>query len=201
VTVRIYVEGGGEGGAATARCREAFAELLGKIVPKGQRPKVLPCGSRQETFADYLWAVRKYKGDLVLLLVDSEGPVAEGIGPWAHLKRHDNWEPPAGATDEHAHLMVQCMEAWFLMDREALQAYYGQGFRPGALPRQVAVEQIARDRILKSLQQAARATQKKEYHKTRHGFELLKRIDPAKVQTASPHFRRLCEVLSREASR
>jgi uncharacterized protein DUF4276 len=201
VSVRIYVEGGGGGKSATIACRRAFAEFLARINPTKPRPSIDPCGSREVTFDKFKRALRSGEDDLVVLLVDSEGPVAEGVGPWAHLKRHDNWDPPAGATDEHAHLMVQCMEAWFLADREALAGYFGQGFRHRGLPRQTAIEQIAKDRLLVALQQATRATQKREYHKTRHGFELLMRINPAKVQSVSPHFRRLCEILSREASR
>ena len=34
-----------------------------------------------------------------------------------------------GATDEQAHLMVQCMEAWFLADRETLAAVFGRGLK------------------------------------------------------------------------
>lgn len=85
--------------------------------------------------------------------------------------------------------MVQAMEAWFLADRDALAAYYGQGFRLSALPfDEKHIEAIPKDDLVPSLENCSRTTRTKgEYHKTRHGFALLAKIDPAKVETGSPH--------------
>ena len=92
--------------------------------------------------------------------------------------------------------MVQCMEAWFLADREVVADYYGEGFNRNALPGQQDIEQIAKADVARALENATRNTRTKgQYHKTRHGFELLARIDPAKVRRASKHADRLCETL------
>lgn len=196
MSVWIYVEGGGEGGDVAARCRRGFAEFFRKIVAEGRQPKIIACGSRGEARDQFQLALRHEKrATMVLLLVDAEGPVAEGLSPWAHLKQHDGWDQPRGSTDDHAHLMVQCMEAWFLADRDAIAAYYGQGFSRNALPRRADIEQVPKDRLLRALDQATRSTSKRKYHKTDHGFDLLMRIDPARVRAASGHFRRLCETL------
>lgn len=81
--------------------------------------------------------------------------------------------------------MVQCMEAWFLADRAALEEYYGQGFKSQSLPRNPKIEDIPKQDLMQGLEAATRETTKGNYHKTKHGFEILERIDPSKVRTAS----------------
>jgi hypothetical protein len=82
-----------------------------------------------------------------------------------------------GDSDQ-AHLMVQAMESWFLADQQALADYYGQGFLRNSLPGQPDIEQIAKEEVFRVLRHASRHTQKGEYHKTRHGFELLEENRP-----------------------
>ena len=85
---------------------------------EGRMPSVVASGSRQEAFNDFCAAV---KYDFIVLLVDSEGPRGKGIQPHGqHLKTRDSWNQPSGATDDQVHLMVQCMEAWFLADKDSL---------------------------------------------------------------------------------
>jgi len=81
------------------------------------------------------------------------------------------------------------MEAWFLADRDALAAYYGQGFRRNALPGDERhIEAISKDDLVPALEQATQATKTKgQYHKTRHGFALLAKIDPIKVEDGSQY--------------
>jgi hypothetical protein len=88
------------------------------------------------------------------------------------------------------------MESWFLADKPTLIAYYGQGFLAGSLPGQANVELIAKQNVYDALRHASRNTQKGEYHKTRHGFDLLEKIDPTKVRAASHHAARLFTVLT-----
>ena len=114
---------------------------------------------------------------------------------WAHLQMGDGWQPPAGAIDDQAHLMVQCMEAWFLADREALTEFYGPEFLAGSLPGQQNIEQIPKPSLLPALEHASRQTSKGPYHKTRHGFALLTLLNPQRLRDASPHASRLFEAL------
>ena len=91
--------------------------------------------------------------------------------------------------------MVQLMEAWFLADRDALRAYYGQGFHENRLKGDPAnVEQVTKDDVLNGLKRATEDTQKGKYHKVRHGRDLLARVDPDRVRKAAPH----CDRLFRE---
>jgi len=93
------------------------------------------------------------------------------------------------------------MESWFLADRQVVAAYYGQGFLLNSLPGQADIEVIAKDDVFSRLEHASSGTQKGEYHKTAHGFDLLELIHPDRVRAASAHANHLFEVLDREATR
>ena len=98
------------------------------------------------------------------------------------LERRDHWDRPDDAADEHAHLMVQCMEAWFLADLDALAAYFGQGFNRNALPGRQEFEEVAKADLFDALKNATRQCRKGEYGKGRHSFDILEQIDADKVR-------------------
>ena len=155
-------------------------------------PSIHPCGGRMKAFKDFRTALKKAGAeDFIVLLVDSEDSLGVEEGSWAHLKRRDNWDKPVAATDENAHLMVQCMESWFLADN---------GFHRKALPARPEVEDISKKDVLDSLKAASRHCGKKgKYDKGQHSFEILASLDPAKVTAFSPHAKRLIETLIRKA--
>lgn len=199
---RIYVEGGGNTQRLKGNCRRGFKEFFRKAGFEGKLPQVIASGSRSEAYKDFCIAWQqlreKRSSDTVLLLVDSEGPVAENDGPWEHLRKNpeDQWQAPSGATDEVCHLMVQCMEAWFLADRNALKGYFGQGFNEGALPKRPEVEKIAKEDVLKGLKEATRHVKTRgRYDKGDHSFEILAVIDPHRVRAVAPYCDRLLDTL------
>lgn len=202
MSVRVYVEGGGTQANVQARCRRGFAEFFKKLLGSGPQPAVIACGARNAAFGRFVSAIGQHPEAFVILLVDSEGPVASGHGPWQHLRQQDGWRPPAGTVDDQAHLMVQCMESWFLADRAALGGFYQPGFRDRALPGSADIEAVPVRDVQRGLAQATReARSKGQYDKTGHGFALLAVIDPARVRAASPFAERLYRVLARELSR
>jgi hypothetical protein len=195
VRVKIYVEGGGDSEALKTRCRRGFSQFFERAGLRGRMPSVVACGSRNNAFDSYCTALRTARpDDFPMLLVDSEAAVEQE--PWSHLRTRDNWQRPADSHDEHAHLMVQCMEAWFIVDRDMLARFYGQGFVDSQLPRSDDIEAVTKSVVFRALQVATRnARTKGEYSKSQHSFDILKDLDPAKVQTASRHARRLLETL------
>jgi predicted ATPase len=198
VTVRSYVEGGFQG-STKSNCRQGFRLFFEKVIPRGSF-RVIASGDRRAAFKDSCSALKQNQDDYIILLVDSEEAVT--AGPWRHLgsREGDKWHRPAGAHDDQAHLIVQAMESWFLADRPALTDYYGQGFAVGSLPGQSNIELISKQDVFTALQQSSKKTQKGEYHKTRHEFELLERIDPNRVRTACQHADRLFVVRQRETA-
>jgi hypothetical protein len=200
VSIKICVEGGGEQDRINALCRKGFSEYFAKIVPNNKKPRIVASGSRRSAYDDFCTSIRteRNKYDLILLLVDSEDPVANKHTSWQHLKQRaaDDWDKPEGADDQSAHLMVQCMESWFLADKDTLAEYFGQGFLRNSLPGQANIESIPKADVLNRLEHAVKPTTQKRYHKTDHGFELLARISPEKVGNASQHARALHTLLA-----
>jgi hypothetical protein len=88
------------------------------------------------------------------------------------------------------------MEAWFLADRQALTDHYGREFRANALPGNPNPEQIQKRDLVDGLSRATRETSKGEYHKTRHGFPILERINPSTVRACCPHADALLNLLA-----
>jgi len=193
--ITIYVEGGSPGGLSS-NCREGFRKFLEKAGFKGQMPKVVACGSRSEAYKRFKTAVSQSGGgDSPLLLVDSEEPIA--VAPWLHVLQRvgDGWEQPPGAKDDHLHLMVQMMEAWFLADVPALKAYFGPKFQEGKLPKNNSIESISKDDIESSFTASVQDCPKKTYKKGRDSFEILGKIDPQLVAEKSRHAQRFLDHL------
>lgn len=198
--VKVYIEGGGNSKALKAKCREGFRSFFEKASLSGRMPRTIACGGRGAAFNMFQIAWRSRKADdFIVLLVDSEDPIAPGAGRWQHLTGRDGWAKPHDATDEHAHLMVHCMESWFLTDTDCLASYFGDGFNANALPGHREIEEVAKKDVLDALKNATRRSRKGEYGKGRHSFDVLERIDPDKVLAASPHATCLLETLREKA--
>ena len=196
VAVTIYVEGGGPGKAGKSKFREGFRKFIERAGFIGNMPGILACGSREDALKDFRVAMKEGEASEVpLLLVDSEAPVRSKNRPWQHLRSHDNWDRPSGAEERHVHLMVQCMESWFLADVSTLESFFGPGFRSANVSRRHNIEQIPKDDVFKQLESASRGSRKGAYRKGDHSFALLGLIDPEKVITRSPFAERLIDTL------
>jgi hypothetical protein len=190
--VRVYIEGGGDSGSQKALLRTGFAKFLAPLCDAARARRltwdVILCGSRTNAYQDFQTALRTHPDSFNILLVDAEGPVAGQ--PWAHLAVRDGWTNP-GVADERCHLMVQTVEAWLMADPEALANYYGQGFRPNLLPRNLNVEEIPKEDLAPALAQASEKTTKGAYRKINHCANLLKKVDVASVRRRAVHCDRL----------
>jgi len=185
VGVTVYVEGGGDRREQQARLRRAFSQFIEKAGLKARMPKVVACGDRNSAYKDFRSA-HKASSRKALLLVDSEGPV-RAESPWLHLQDRDGWNRLPNSTDDQYHLMVQTMESWFLDDRKAIADYYGPGFRSNAIPPWPEIELVPKSDVYDTLRRSTQDTRKGRYHKGRHSFEILRRLDPEKVVNSSAH--------------
>jgi hypothetical protein len=209
--VKLYVEGGGDAAALKTACREGFSKFLGKAGLAGRMPRIVACGSRADAYDSFCTAIRN--GEAAMLLVDSEAPMLAAAQdgdaasrkdrdqwlPWLHLQQRkgDGWDKPAHSDDLQCHLMVQCMEAWLLADRNMLKQFFGQGFKENALPAITnSLERTGKQQIYTALATASRDCKtKSQYGKGGHSFKLLALTDPLKVIDASPWARRFIETL------
>ena len=191
--IRVYVEGGGRGKDTRGLVKKGFRAFLKDIAergrPKGVRFDIIACGSIQSTVDDFETALRTHPNAFNVLLVDSDGPVQSGI--LQHLLSRGGWNLAGIVGEDHCHLMVQVVEAWLVADLAALKQFYGKRFNSNSIPKNPNVEALDKNTLYSSLKAATRMTQKEEYHKTRHGPELLKRVDVSKVRRAAPHCERL----------
>ena len=193
MSVCVLVEGGGDQKRTQAACRKAFKTFFDKVLGDRPKPAIVACGARDEAWKDFLRALADGSDAVPVLLVDAEGPVARGKTPTAHLHDRDGWNDDV--PEDQVHLMVQCMESWFVADKAALGEYYGQRFRENSLPRNPKVEEIPKRDVMDGLEAATSETTKGRYHKTNHGFDILERIDPDLVRDASNHAKRLLDYL------
>jgi len=196
VAVTIYVEGGGEGKAGKTKFREGFRKFIERAGFVGNMPRILASGSRNNALRDFSVAMKEVEtGEIPVLLVDSEAHVRLNSTPWQHLQSRDNWNRPKGAQEDQVHLMVQCMESWFLADVSALERFYGPGFRSAAFPRRDDIERIPKDDVLKQLKAASSRSNKRAYRKGSHSHLILALIEPQKVIQRSSFAKRLIDTL------
>jgi hypothetical protein len=186
-TVKIYIEGGGDGKGSKAlksEMRQAFQTFFKGWGLESVLPSVVACGARNQAFEDFKTAIKNPKPDgAILLLVDSED-YPSSTSKWKHVAQRDSWIKPEKVTEQQLYFMAVCMESWFMVNTQALADFYGQGFQVKQLPKvstNQAVEQLSKPAIYNGLANATRNTQKGEYGKGAHSFKILAKIDASKV--------------------
>ena len=200
VKVTIFVEGGGDTRLQQSDCRKGFGEFFNKLAIKSSLI-IIACGGRKNAYDSFCMGLKNTKNnEYCLLLVDSEAPV-NSPSVWQHvyLRVGDKWQKPDKATEEHLHFMVECMEAWFMADKQTLISYYGQGFNQNALSQNAKIEDISKQDLYATLNNATRKTAKGGYSKGRHSFEILSKIDAKEVVDKSPYAKRLLDTLQKPA--
>jgi hypothetical protein len=206
VSVNVYIEGAHKDSKGLqTQLRKAFSILLERAgIRRPHTPKLILCGSREETFKQFQTALRQSTAQS-LLLIDAEGPVSgsvSGASAWRHLHQQDGWSRPERLDDDQVHLMVELMESWLLSNRGALARHFGDGFVASNLPgSETSVETIPKQRVLSGLEAATRRSQKGSYGKSRDSAELLESMDPNNLCKAAPYFARFLDVLRRSLAR
>jgi hypothetical protein len=195
VSARIYAEGGGPGQLYDSLFRAAWKEFFQSAGLAGRLPRVIRGEGRSQTFDLFITAVQNRRaGEIPFLLVDSEDPLQPGHTVWQHLKARDNWDKPQGAGDDHAFLMVQVMETWFIADRQLIRDYFGAALREQHLPQWPVLEAVSKPAVFAALNQAT-ANCTKPYAKGKVSFELLSKLNPALVEAACPRAKTLLDKL------
>lgn len=199
--VKIYVEGGGnDNSRLCAELRQGFQSLFISAGFSGKLPSVVASGSRNDAFSDFETAMKRVKKDeVILLLVDSEDSVTSTLTKWEHVQKRDSWNKPTNANEDNLFFMVECMESWFLADKDALNNFYGKDFHENSLPKTADLESIKKTAIITTLEKATKDTTKGIYGKGAHSFKVLAVVDAKKVEKHGIHakdfFKRLKDLL------
>ncbi len=204
MNVKIYLEGGSRGDLNTD-CKQGFKQLLEKAgFGRPQSPTLVACGGRKQAFDKFKTALATNKNAYLILLVDSEDPVAnadessDSDAAWKHLKKRDGWERPARTENDQAQLMATCMETWVMTDQAAVKKFFGNALQASALLPLLDLEARGRHEVQQALEHATRNCGKdRSYAKGKKSFAVLATLDPATLQQHLPHFRRLVATLNR----
>lgn len=186
IEVRVVVEGGGDASVQDGPFRLGYGAFLRRITSPevNGRPVALEVvrgkGGRQ-TVDKFIGQRRLYPDALLILLIDSEEPVGKDVSVWDFIKTRHGIDRPAWAEEEHAYLMVQCVETWFVTDPAALAAHYGRRFNADKLPKRTNLEEEPKSDVQRKLGQAIGG---KDYIYA-HGdsARLIGRVEPSKVAT------------------
>ena len=206
--VTIYVEGGGDSRELRAICRAGFRDLINRAGFAGRSPAIVPCGGRRDAYESFKTDLLNGHSEYVLLLVDSEDPVAnadespDSDAAWKHLKIRDGWERPARAANDQAQLMATCMETWVMADQAAVKRFFGSSLQASALLPLLNLEARDRHEVQDKLEHATRnCGRDRSYTKGKKSFAVLATLESATLHQHLPHFRRLMATLSRYLSR
>lgn len=197
--VRVYIEGGGQGGTSDNDFRRGWKRFLIELHDLARNNgyhglEVVRGRGRAETFHGFKKYMNEHPDDLCVLLVDAEMAVPDGARVWDIVSQRDGdkWQRPTWATENHLYLMTHFVETWLLTDQDALKAYFKRGFNSASLPT-TNLEHRTKDEIEQALQRATRDSSKGAY---RHGqaHEIMEIVNPDKVKTLS-HGQRLFKSL------
>ena len=194
------MEGGGSSALGRAAIRQGMGDFLASTRSAAQKKRIewnlVPCGSREDTFARFSEALDQAQESVAhILLVDAEA-VVTALDPRIHLRNQDGWDL-TGVPEDAIHLMVQIMETWIVADPKALDGYYGQGFSKAKLPKRANLEEEPKALVLDALREATKRTAKRDYDKIKHANKLLGLIDPERVQARCRYCKRLFDELQR----
>ena len=187
--IRIYYEGDR---LLKAGFNQFFEELRRRAKEQRCSFELISGGSGSTACSDFGLALEAHPNAWNILLKDSEGPLAGNRSE--SLCREQSWHE---SHRDSIFRMVEMMESWFHADKEALERFYGPGFRKNALKKNPNVEEISKADLKKGLRVATRETGKGNYfdHKTSHGPKLPALIRPDKVQAAAPNCRKLFDAV------
>ena len=172
--IHIYIEGGGDITKQREKLRRGFDRLFSQIKEKartkGWSLRFECCGSRGQAYKDFKNATQELNR-INALLVDSEGYVAnyvnmkdDGDIRINYLKRREDWSFDK-IDPKNVHLMIQCMETWFLADVEALKRVYKKDFNDRAIPNCKNLEKLSKQSIEEALTKFTKNTKKGNYYK------------------------------------
>ena len=197
VVMTVYVEGGGETRALQTPARKALRKLLERAGLAERLPRVVACGGRSQALHDFGIAFRK--GEVAVLLVDSEDSVTEGSSAAAHLQKRGEWD--GSGADDRLHLMVQVMETWFLTQPKVLAEHFGKNFEPSVLPKGPGLERVSKNIVVDALDKASRHCASGPYsRKKQQGFEILELLSVEPIEQASPFAKRFFEFLRQQCA-
>ena len=199
--VHIYVEGGGNRDDTKTLLRQGFREFFRDLEAIARERnigwRIVACGSREGAYRAFKIALGANPTAFNILLVDAEEAVERP--PWLHLAQRDGRQRATFRQSQGKRKRLRLPAS--------CHAERSEASRPGpfAGAQGDRVQQLRPDQarivgfgpFAGAQGDRVPTTGQGEYHKIRHGTQLLTRINPAIVRAACPHCERIFTTLSR----
>jgi Domain of unknown function (DUF4276) len=180
----VYLEGGGDTATQQKAYRVGFAKMI------ANKASVIACGGNVRTHEKFI-EHEPSKGEIVLLLVDSELPVAEADTALGHLRQTTEWSWPKWVQEDQVHLMATTIETWISCDPDALAKYFGSAFNPSKLVVTVPIESAEKEIVLAKLKAATEGGKNGGYTKSpKHVADLLELVEYLTIAEKAHRFGR-----------
>lgn len=188
-----------------------FADLRQRVLGRYDF-RVVMGESNKQTAEDWkLQQSKKNPNDIVLLLIDSEGPVPTPHPPNSVPSGCSSFLKLSDLATNDVYFMVQLMESWYLTNVQALADIYGRNFQANQLPQIPThpsppqpgqhLESISKQIILDGLNRATQNTHKGAYlrtnAKTSVAPKMLEKMNLRDIAIVSWHAQQLLDRLNR----
>lgn len=201
--IHIYIEGGArnQDRAASQALRRGFSMFLTKLCSeiRTNNIKLHPVivGSTELTCKIFTQKTENSPEKFFILLVDSDAFVDRSENSKTFLQNNPKLVKYnlRNIEENQCHLMVQVMETWFLADVESLKKHFGKDFKKNKLRKTENVEEISKDDVLNSIEEATKTRKTGGYHKLNDGAKLLEKINPQEVIKNAPHCEKLFQAI------
>ena len=224
MSISVFIEGSKTGANSKTmkmECEGAFRTLLQRCGFK-TLPHLVACGGRDHAYEMFVAAMeqqviqqnkinsgskrgqilaKKAKGhdEFLFMLIDSEDPIMNIYYTWDHLKNRkgDEWDKPAGASDDQVLFMTTCMESWIITDRDTLKVHYKHDLIENRLIPLDQIENRNRHFVHERLEKATENCSN-SYAKGTRSFEVLERLNPETLREHLPSFDRIYYILKKK---
>jgi len=170
----LFIEGTTD--ISNGNLREGFSKLFEQLL-QGKMPTISMGEGKLQTIDKFINSSNSN------MLCDLDAPESE--------KENDLKNYNLLKHKESVFYMIQEMEAWFISQPEILDKFYNIPLSK-SLPKKHASEFLEPD---KELQRLTKNSRKGEYHKVKHGAQLLKLLNASKLSEEFPDFKKLINKL------
>ena len=181
--VILFIEG--ETNSPNGNLRQGFSKLLEGSLG-GKKPALKMGDGKCQAVKKFL--KNKLPCSLALLLVDLDGP--------ENILKDDLVQNGLEAESQNVFYMIQEMESWFISQPNILDLFYGVDENKKKISEKL-LKKNPRDfpEPDKELEKLTKTTSRGEYHKIKHGVELLKLLDSRRLELDFSEYKRLIDRL------
>lgn len=175
----LFIEGAKD--TTNGDLRQGFGILLEKKL-KGKMPRIIMGEGKNNTIDKFKSRNNSY------VLCDLDAPENE--------RQNDIKKNNLSSQSDFVFYMIQEMEAWFLSQPDSLNEFYNYDF-DNKIPKKHASEFSEPDKFLQNI---TKETKKGTYHKIKHGYLLLQKLDADKLCKDFPDFQNLIQKIEAKNS-